>query len=114
MQPGQTFYFNNFLPQFREWVHLVNLHFLNLHFANLHFINLTFGQLQHLVNCYQRSTDTFHPTTFGQLIQTHINFVNIYLDIVNGTICKKKKLNLTNNPRQSSLVSSSIVLERYL
>ena len=92
---------------------MVNLHLLNLHFANLHFINLTFGQLQHLVNCYQRSTDTFHPTTFGQLIQTHINFVNINLDIVNGTIYKKK-LNLTNNPRQSSLVSSSIVLERYL
>ena len=32
----------------------------------------TFGQLLRLVNCYKTSADTFHPTTSGQLIQTHI------------------------------------------
>ena len=25
----------------------------NVHLVNLHFVNLTFGQLLHLVNCYQ-------------------------------------------------------------
>ena len=57
------------LSLFSEWIHYVNLHL----------VNLTFGQLLHLVNCYQASTDTFHPTTFGQLIQTHTNLVNFDL-----------------------------------
>ena len=36
------------------------------------FGQFTFGQLLRLVNCYKTSADTFHPTTSGQLIQTHI------------------------------------------
>ena len=52
-------------------------HTFNLKWSILHLVNLTFGQLLHLVNCYQTSTDTFHPNTFGPLIQTHINLVNL-------------------------------------
>ena len=94
------------------------------------FRQFTFGLLLHFINCYQTSTDTLYPTTFGQLLLTHINLVNfitryiqdMFIHILRYRIYStsvKIKVQLTDNSLASETKhelfagSSSIVLEGY-